>query len=118
MRASVDTIQTEGAIHVAGFLRQEELQLASALLFVSTNAVIRLTRAAHCQIPNGDFDRRNERLNKLILTDGTEVLAEAGAREETVNDDRGCEITDHQHGRGSRAIPQAERFVSPEEQQQ
>src|SRR5882724_6699645 len=105
MRASMDTIQTEGAIHVARFARLEQLQLASALLFISTNTVIRVTGTAHCQIPNGDFDRRNERLNELILTDRTDVLAEAGAREETVNDDRGCEITDHQHGRGSWAIP-------------
>ena len=92
MWTGMDTIQTKGAIHVARFAGLEQLQLASALLFVSTNTVIRLTRTAHCQIPNGDFDRRNERLNELILTDRTDVLAEAGAREETVNDDRGCEV--------------------------
>src|SRR6266403_4504892 len=105
MWASVDTIQTESAIHVARFEWLEELQLASALLCVSANAVIRLTRAANCKIANTHFDRRNERLNELILTDRTDILAEAGAREETVNDDRGCEITDHQRGRGSWAIP-------------
>jgi len=71
------------------FARLEQLQLASALLFVSTNTVIRLTCTAHCKIANAHFDRRNERLNELILTDRTDVLAEAGALEETVNDDRG-----------------------------
>ena len=95
MRAGVDTVETEGAVHVACFAWLKEFQLTSAPLVVSAKTVMRLTRAANCKIANAHFDRRNERLNELILTDRTDVLAEAGARKETINDDRGCEITDH-----------------------
>ena len=118
MRTRVDTVETEGAIHVARLAWLKELQLASALRVVSAKAVMCLTRRANCEIANIYFDRRNQRLNKLILTNGTYVLAEARTFKETINDDRGCEVTDHQDGRGARAVPQAERFVNPEEEQE
>src|SRR5258705_4393571 len=118
VRAGVDTVETEGAVHVACFAGLEELQLASALLVVSAKAVMRLTRAANGEVANTHFERRNQRLNKLILTDGTYVLAEARTFKETINNDCGCEVTYHQHDRVTRALPQAERFVSPEEEQE
>lgn len=79
MRASVDTVETEGAVHVACFAWLKEFQLTSAPLVVSAKAVMRLTRAANGEVANTHFERRNQRLNKLILTNGAYVLAEARA---------------------------------------
>ena len=118
MRAGVDAVETEGAIHVARLAWHKKLQLASALLVVSTNAVMRFTRAADSEIADADFERRNERLKELILTDGANKLAEARTLKESVNDDCKSEITNYEHRGRARVIPQAERFVSPEEQQQ
>src|SRR6266487_225737 len=117
MRAGVDTVETEGAIHVARLAWLEELQLASALLVVSAKAVMRLTRRANCEVANTYFYWRDKRLNELVLTNRTDVLAEARTFKKTINNNRGCEVTYHQHGRVTRALPQAERFVSPEENQ-
>ena len=77
MRAGVDTVETEGAVHVACFAWLKELQFASTLLVVSAKAVMRLTRAANGEVANTHFEWRNQRLNKLILTNGAYVLAEA-----------------------------------------
>ena len=78
---------------------------------------MRLTRSANCAVANTYFERRNQRLNKLILTNGAYVLAEARTFKKTINNNRGCEVTYHQHGRVTGALPQAERFVSPEKEQ-
>ena len=118
MRTRVDTVETEGAIHVTRLAWLKELQLASALRVVSAKAVMRLTRAAYGEVANTHFERRNQRLNKLILTNGAYVLAEARTFKKTINNNRGCEVTYHQYGRVTRALPQAERFVSPEEEQE
>src|SRR6266496_266739 len=118
MRARVDAVETEGAIHVACLAWLKELQLTSALLVVSAKAVMRLTRRANCEVANTYFDRGYQRLNKLILTNGAYVLAEARTFKKTINNNRGREVTYHQHGRVTRALPQAERFVSPEEEQE
>src|SRR6267142_973631 len=97
MRAGMDTVETEGAVHVACFAWLKELQLTSALLVVSAKAVMRLTCAANVEAANTHFERRNQRLNKLILTDGAYVLAEARTFKKTINNNRGCEVTYHQH---------------------
>ena len=118
MRAGVNTVETEGAIHIAGFAWLEELQLASALRLVSLETVMRFTCAADSEIADAYFERRNQRLEKLILTDGTDKLAEACTRKETVNDDGRREVTNYQHRGGPRVIPQAEGFIGPEENQE
>src|SRR5262252_2695109 len=111
-------VETESAIHIAGFAWLEELQLASALCLVSLETVMRFTGAADREIADAYLERRNQRLEKLILADGTDKLAEARARKETVNGDGRREVTNYQHRGGPRVIPQAERFVSPEEKQE
>ena len=60
MGAGVNTVETKGAIHVARLAWHKELKLASTLLLVSTNAVMRFTRTADSEIANTHFDRRNE----------------------------------------------------------
>ena len=118
MWAGMDTVETEGAVHVACFAWLKELQFASTLLVVSMKAVMRLTRSASCEVANTYFYWRDKRLNELILTNRSDVLAEARTFKETINNNRGGEVTYHQHGRVTRALPQAERFVSPEEEQE
>ena len=99
------TVETEGAIHIADLAWLKELQLASALRLVSSKTVMRFTRAADSKIADAHFKRRNQRLEELILTDGTDKLAEARSRKETVNDDCRREVTNYQHRGGARVIP-------------
>ena len=114
MRAGVYTVQAEGAIHVAGFLRLEELQLAAALFFVTAKTIVRLTSSTDIEAAHAYFHRRNERLNELILPNGTNVLTETRSFEEAVNDQRGREITYDQPRRPTRTVPQAKGFIGPE----
>src|SRR5215831_1407167 len=107
----MNTIETEGAIHVARLAWLEELQLASSLRLVSSKTVMRFTCAADREIADAYFERRNQRLEKLILTDGTDKLAEARTGKKTVNDDGRREVTNYQHRSGAWVIPQAKRFV-------
>ncbi len=85
MRAGVDTVKTECAVHVACLLRLEKLQLAAPLDLVAAQTVVRCARATNINAAHPDFDWRDERLNKLILSNGTHVLAETCAFEETIN---------------------------------
>ena len=118
MRACMDTVEAEGAVHIACFAWLKEFQLTSALRRVSAKAVMRLTRAANVEVANTHFDGRNQRLNKLILTNGADVLAEARTFKETIDNNRGCEVSYDQHGRVTRVLPQAQRFVGPEKEQE
>ena len=85
MRAGGYTLEAEGAIHVAGLLRLEQLQLAASLLAVASQAIVRRAGVADSWTAHSDFHGRNERLNELVLADGTDVLAETRSFIEAVN---------------------------------
>ena len=76
------------------------------------------TGAADSKIADAYFERRNQGLEKLILTDGTNKLAKTRSGKETINNDGRREVTNYQHCGGARVIPQAEGFVSPEKKQE
>ena len=54
----------------------------------------------------------------MELPDGADVLAEAGAAEQRVDDEGADEVGDDDPGGPERAVPQGERFVGPEEERQ
>src|SRR6266576_3501342 len=64
MRAGVYTVQAEGTIHVADFLRLEELQLAAALFVVTAETIVRLTSSADIEAAYTYLHRGNERVDE------------------------------------------------------
>ena len=113
MRAAVYTVEAEGAIHVAGFLRLKELQLTASLMAVASQAIMRCAGVTNFETAHSDFDWRYERLNELVLAYGTHVLAETGSFKQTVDEQSGCEIANDQPRDPARTIPQARRFIGP-----
>ncbi len=76
MRAGVDTVETECAVHIAALLRLEKLQLAAPLDLVAAQTVMCCARATNIETAHSHFNWRDQRLNELILPDGTNVFAE------------------------------------------
>src|SRR5262249_15182980 len=113
MRTGVNAVQAESAIHATRLLRLEERQLAAALGVVAADAVVGRAGPADVRIANLHLKRRDERVNKVELTDGADVFAEARAPEQAVNQERCDEISNHNPCRPPRAVPQAERFIGP-----
>ncbi len=111
----MQTVKAECAIHVARLLRLEKLQLAAALVLVATETVMSGASTANFETADPDFNWRDQRLNELILPDRTQVLAETRPFEETINDERSREITHDHPCCPAWAVPQAERFVAPKE---
>ena len=64
------------------------------------------------------LERRDERAHEMELPDRADVLAEAGAAEQRVDDEGADEIGDDDPGGPERAVPQRERLVGPEEERQ
>jgi len=54
----------------------------------------------------------------LELSDGTYILAEAGAAKERINEKGDKKIIDNQPGRPDRLIPKVEDFITPKEENQ
>ena len=77
MRAGVNAVKAERTIQVARFSRHEQLQLASTLDAASANAFVCRAGLAHVQVARLHLQWRDERLDKIELTDGADVLAEA-----------------------------------------
>jgi hypothetical protein len=75
-----------------------------------------LAVGANVGLANLDFEGRDQRSDKLELTDGTNIFAEARALKECV-DGKGCkEIADGQPGRPNWLVPEAKDFVAPKKQ--
>ena len=76
MRAGLKAVKAKGAILVARFPGQVQLQLAASLRGASTNAFVRRTGPAHLQAARLHLDWRDKRLYKIKLTDRTDIFAE------------------------------------------
>ena len=113
MRAGMHTVKAECAIHVARLLRLEKLQLAAALVLVAAETVVRRASTTNVETADPDLNRRDQRLNELILPDRTHVLAETRPFKKTINNERGREIAHDHPCCPAWAVPQAERFVAP-----
>src|SRR5450755_430497 len=109
VRAGVDAVETEGAIHVADFAGLVEGQLAAALenyerrrggsgwparprcdgggnrRAPAADAVFRFATVADGVIAHRYFQRRERGCDEIKLSDGADELAECGVLEEAVN---------------------------------
>jgi len=63
-----------------------------------------------------DFKWRDQRSDKLELTDGTNVFAKARAAKERINGKCDKEIVEDQPRRPDWLVPETEDFVAPKEQ--
>jgi len=129
VRAGVDAVEAEGAVQVAGLPRQVEAQLAAVHCSLSpggrgrgegatSNAVLRGAGRTDGGVAHLHLQRRAERLHEVELTDGADVLAERGAAEDGVDGERSREEAQRDPGGPPRAVPERERLVGPEEEQQ
>ena len=118
MGTGAHAVQAERAVHVPGFLRDVQVELASALLGVAAQAIVRDAGGADTPLLQPHLERRDERAHELELPDGADVLAEAGAAEQRVDDEGADEVGHDDPGGPERAVPQRERFVGPEEERQ
>ncbi len=123
MRAGMDAVQTECAVHVANLAGLKQRQLAAAnrdqvrhWLAPAADAVLGMAGYAHILFPNFHLERRERGRHKIELSDGANEFAERRVLEKTIYDKHGEEVGDDQPcgppGRG----PQVEQFVSKKNQ--
>ena len=97
------------------FCGWKSCKLAAALFVVAAKTIVRRTSSTDIEAAHTYFHRRNERLNELILPNGTNVLTETRSFEEAVNNQRGREIAHDDPRRPTGTVPQAKGFIGPEE---
>src|SRR5437016_12917266 len=93
------------------------IHFATTLMVVPEQILMRQGTGANVSFTNFDFERRNQRGDKLELTNGTNVFAEARPAKERINGEGHEEIVDDQPSRPDWFIPETEDFVAPKEQQ-
>ena len=94
MRAGADAIKTKRAVEIADFVWEMKLHFATALTLISEQAIMRLATGADSRFAHFDFKRRDQRGDKLELTNGTNIFAEARAAKERIQSEGGEEIID------------------------
>ena len=101
-----DAVEAERAVEVAGLVRQEQVELAAApraALPRRQSCVVQPAQTSGCA--HLDLERRDERAGELELADRADVLAEAGAAEERVDDEGRGEVGDEQDRRSRPGRP-------------
>src|SRR5262249_3357588 len=93
LRAGMDAIQAESAIHVARLLRLEQSEFASRDSVPAADTILRSARRADLGIDDAYFKRRNQRLHKVELTNRAEVFAKDRAAKKTVDHKRQSEVS-------------------------
>src|SRR6266446_3240373 len=123
VRAGVDAVQTECAIHVAHLARLKQGQLTATNCYQvrgwfapSTNAVKGVAPGAHIVVPNLHFERRKRRGYKVKLSDGAHKLTERSVLEKSVHYEHGQEVGQDQPGCPPRGRPQIEKLISKKDQ--
>ena len=92
------------------------MKLAAALMLVAPDAIVSRAGGAGFAAADSDLQRRHERTDEIELTDRADILAETRAAEECVHREGGHEITYKNPGGEVRAVPEVERLIGPEEQ--
>ena len=118
MRAGMDAVQAERAIHVANFAGLKQRQFAAAnhnqvrnRLAPPTDAVLGMAGDADILFPHFHFERRKRRGHKIELSDGTNEFAERSVLEKTIDHEHGEEVGDDQPCGPPGRRPQVEQFV-------
>ncbi len=90
------------------------MQLAALFIFVAANAVISAAISADIDVSHFHFQRRDKRLYKVILADGTYVFAKARTFEKSIHKEGSDKIPDQDPGSPCRTVPESECFVCPQ----
>ena len=119
----MDTVQTEGAIHVAHFAGLEQRQLAAAnrdqvgdRFAAAANAIQSMASGAHRLVAYLHLKRGKRRGHKVELSDGANKLAERSVLEKAVHHEHGQEVGNDQPGRPPGRGPQVEQLVEEKDQ--
>jgi hypothetical protein len=123
MRAGVDAVHTECAVHVAHFAGLKEGQFAATdrdqvrdRLASAADAVFGMAGHADILFPHFYLERRKRGCDKVELSDGANEFAERSMLEKTIDHQHGDKIRDDQPrgppGRG----PKIEQLISKKDQ--
>src|SRR5262249_50789946 len=85
VRTRLHAIETQRAIEVADFARQEQFELTPSLVRTAADAVVRRATGTRLGLAHLHLERRDERLHEVKLTDWADVLAEARAAKQGVD---------------------------------
>ncbi len=117
VRAGVNAVEAEGAIHVAGLHGLEQIELTAGEVAATEEAILGGAGVADVRGTNANLEGGGERLDEVELADGANVFAEGDAAGERVDGERSEEIGDGDQRGQARALPESERFVRPEEEE-
>ena len=115
MRAGLHAIEAKRAVHVAGFSRLKELKLATALLVVALDAIMRLARGTNIRLPDPDLHGRHQRRDEIELPDRADVFAKTRVLEKSIHQHSAGKIKDDDPGRPPGTVPEIQHFIGPEE---
>ena len=119
----MDTVQTEGAIHVAHLAGLKQRQLAAAnrdqvgnRFTAAANAVQSMASGAHRMVPHLHLKRGKGRGHEVELADRADKLAEGSVLEKAVHHKHGQEVGNDEPGGPPGRGPQVEQLVEEENQ--
>jgi hypothetical protein len=92
--ASLDAIHAKGAVHIAGLLRHVELEFATALVLISSDAVVGGATLARGRALRFEGEGGKQRAGKIELPQWTNVLAKVCAAKEGVDEEGRGEVRD------------------------
>jgi len=123
VRAGMNAVQTERAIHVADFAGLKQSQLAAAdryeirdRLAPAADAILGMAARANILLADFYFKRRKRGSHKIKLSDGTNKLAKRSMFEKSIHHEHGKKVADDQPGRPPRRRPEIEQLVSKEDE--
>ena len=125
MRAGMDAVQAECAIHISNLAGLEQRQLATAnrnqvrhWFAPAADAVLGMAGNAHILFPNLHLERGERGRHKIELSDRANEFAERKKKKKTIYDKHGEEVSDDQPCGPPRRGPQVEQFVSKKNQRE
>ena len=116
MGAGLDAVHAKSAVHISGFLRHIELQLAATLLLISCDAIVGSATLASCLAARLKGEGRKQRTCEIELPQRAKILAEAGAAKKRIDYEGGGKVGNQQPGGARGVVPDGKGFVRPEEQ--
>src|SRR5262249_25223297 len=115
LRAGLDAVQAERAVHVPRLAGEEQVKLAATLALVAAQAIVGSAAGAYFPTADFDFERRNKGAHEMELANGTDIFAEARSAEEGVHDEGTGEVGPHDPGGPERCAPEVKGLEGPEE---
>ena len=110
--------QAERAVEVASLGRLQQIERAARQFAASVQTIFRLAGHADARLAHADFQRREERVDKVELSDRANVFAKRAVAKQAIDRERRHEVADRQPCGPCRPVPQGKNFVGPQEQRQ